>query len=257
MSVAEQDPNHTAPGAPSVTMLAERRTDGALLRRVASGDRDAFGALYDGLAPAVHGVALRVVREPALAEEVTQDVFLTVWQKAPSYDPALGSARTWVLTLAHRRAVDVVRREQSLRDRSARSATLEHQHPFDQVAEEVLSRAATRSAGDQVGRALGSLTPLQRKTIALAYFEGLTYSQVAERLGIPLSTAKTRIRDGLRRMARELTAPVGTATSSRTRVGRNTEPGRHVTTGLGVCGCRDGLSPCRPRPPGGACPART
>lgn len=220
MSVAEQDHEHlphiaaapTAPVGQSVpSLVGPRRTDGVLLKRVAAGDRDAFGALYDSLAPAVHGTATRVVRSPALADEVTQEVFLAVWQQAPSFDPALGTARTWVLTLAHRRAVDAVRREQSQRDRNTRSAASSHQHPFDQVAEEVLARAATESASKQVGRALGSLTPLQRKTIALAYYEGLTYSEVAERLAIPLSTAKTRIRDGLRRMASELGAPVRTA----------------------------------------------
>jgi RNA polymerase sigma-70 factor, ECF subfamily len=208
MSAAEQDQVHMPPRAAPGAALPPRRTEGVLLKRVAAGDRDAFGALYDSLAPAVHGVACRVVREPALAEEVTQDVFLTVWQKAPTFDPAQGSARTWVLTLAHRRAVDIVRREQSLRDRAARSAALGIGQPFDQVAEEVLDRAAARSAGEQVGRALGSLTPLQRRTITLAYFEGLTYPQVAEQLSIPLSTAKTRIRDGLRRMALELSTPL-------------------------------------------------
>ena len=211
MSVAERDQEQLPSPAAEVTMLAPRRTEGVLLRRVASGDRDAFGALYDSLAPAVHGVAVRVVRNPALAEEVTQDVFLAVWQQAASFDASLGSARTWVLTLAHRRAVDVVRREQSQRDRNDRSAALGQQHPFDQVVDEVMARAATHSASEQVTRALASLTPLQRKTIALAYYEGLTYSQVAERLAIPLSTAKTRIRDGLRRMAVELAVPVGTA----------------------------------------------
>jgi RNA polymerase sigma-70 factor (ECF subfamily) len=215
MSVAERDPEQSSPVppvvSPRVAAVAPRRTEGALLRRVATGDRDAFGALYDSLAPAVHGLAVRIVRSPALAEEVTQDVFLAVWQQAPSFDPSLGAARTWVLTLAHRRAVDAVRREQSQRDRNARSASLGYQHPFDQVAEEVLARAATASASEQVGRALGSLTPLQRKTIALAYYEGLTYPQVAARLAIPLSTAKTRIRDGLRRWAVELAGPLRTA----------------------------------------------
>ncbi|CAA9389680.1 MAG: RNA polymerase sigma-70 factor [uncultured Nocardioidaceae bacterium] len=218
MSVAEQDREHlthvaaapTAPVGQSVPSLTgPRRTDRVLLERVALGDRDAFGALYESLAPAVHGIATRVVRSPALAEEVTQEVFLAVWQQAPTFDASLGTARTWILTLAHRRAVDAVRREQSQRDRTTRSAALGHQHPFDQVAEEVLARAATESASEMVSKALMTLTPLQRKTIALAFYEGLTYPQVAERLAIPLSTAKTRIRDGLRRMAVELGGPAG------------------------------------------------
>ncbi len=192
-------------------MSGAEQDQGALVERVAAGDRDAFAELYDLLAPAVHGVALRVLRDPSLAEEVTQDVFLTVWQKASFFDPSRGSARTWVLTFTHRRAVDVVRREQSLRDRTARSAALGSRHAFDEVADEVLARADLESAGEKVGRALESLTPLQRRTITLAYFEGHTYAQVAEQLSIPLSTAKTRIRDGLRRMARELGEPVSAA----------------------------------------------
>lgn len=211
MSVAEQGQEQLAQPATPVDMLTPRRTDGALLKRVAVGDRDAFGVLYDSLAPAVHGLACRVVRDPSLAEEVTQDVFLMVWQQSPGFDPGRGSARTWVLTLAHRRAVDVVRREQSLRDRTARAGTLEREHPFDEVADAVLTRASSRSASEQVSRAMVALTPLQRKTIALAYFEGLTYPQVAERLAIPLSTAKSRIRDGLRRMAVTLGTPVTAA----------------------------------------------
>lgn len=213
MSAVKQDQEQLTTQLSSTDMLAPRRTEGVLLKRVATGDKDAFGALYDCLASAVHGVALRVVRDPSLAEEVTQDVFLTVWQKAPSFDPSMGTARTWVLTLTHRRAVDVVRREQSLRDRTARAGAMQVEHPFDQVADEVLTRASTQAASEQVVRAMGSLTPLQRRTIALAYFEGLTYPQVADRLAIPLSTAKTRIRDGLRRMAVTLATPVPMSTA--------------------------------------------
>ncbi len=222
MTVIEWDHAQRGPSTaaesptPGVTELPATGTSptesGAeLIQQVALGDREAFAAAYDLFAPAVHGVALRVLRDPSLAEEVTQDVFLTVWQKAASFDPSRGSVRTWALTFTHRRAVDVVRREQSLRDRTARSAALGSRHVFDEVADEVLERDATESAGRQVDLALASLTPLQRRTITMAYFDGLTYAQVAEQLSIPLSTAKTRIRDGLRRMARELGEPVSAA----------------------------------------------
>ena len=207
MTVVEQDRAHPMAATPRVAPLPSRDAEVDLLEKVGIGDRDAFAALYDRLGPAVHGVALRVLRDPSLAEEVAQDVFLTVWQKAPSFAADRGSARTWVLTLAHRRAVDVVRREQSHRDRTARASTLESQHTHDVVAEEVLDRASTETAAVEVARALSALTPLQRRSIALAYYEGLTYSQVAEQLSIPLSTAKSRIRDGLRRMAKEIAAP--------------------------------------------------
>ena len=179
----------------------EPQGDNELLARIAHGDRDAFAGLYDRLAPNVYGLALRVVRSPALAEEVSQDVFLTVWLKGASFDPARGSARTWILTITHRRAVDAVRREEANRDRSARSAFLEEQSDTDVVSEAVLSRASTRQAEEQISTALGSLTALQRAAIELAYFDGLTCVQVAERLQVPVPTAKSRIRDGLRRLA--------------------------------------------------------
>jgi RNA polymerase sigma-70 factor (ECF subfamily) len=172
-----------------------------LAERVAIGDRAAFAELYDGLAPAVHGLACRVLRNPALAEEVTQDVFLTVWLKAGTFDRTRGQARTWIMTITHRRAVDAVRREQANRDRLARMATTDEQPGTDVVSERVLERASARWAQEQVSGALESLTTLQRTAVEMAYFDGLTYVQVAERLHIPLPTAKSRIRDGLRRMA--------------------------------------------------------
>lgn len=175
-----------------------------LLERIALGDRDAFEALYDNLAPSVHGLVCRVLRSPALAEEATQEVFLTVWRKAASFDRSRGGARTWILTIAHRRAVDVVRHEQSRRDWLAQAATADVQRATDVVSEQVLERASAREASDQVSFALGALTELQRTAVELAYFDGLTYVQVAERLQIPVPTAKTRIRDGLRRMATQM-----------------------------------------------------
>lgn len=160
---------------------------------VARGDQAAFATLYDATAPRVHGLVLRVLRDRAQAEEVTQEVFLQVWRTAGSFDPERGSAVSWLLTLAHRRAVDRVR---SVVAQSAREDAYESRQatpPFDataEVAEERLEAADVRDA-------LGGLSAIQREAIELAYFGGLTHREVAEQLGIPLGTAKTRIRDGL------------------------------------------------------------
>lgn len=167
----------------------------ALLERVARGDLVAFDAFYGQLSAAVYGMARRVVRDPARAEEVTQEVFLDVWRQATRFDRKRGKARTWVLTMAHRRAVDAVRSSEAGRAREQRvSATMP-----DVVAgpeEEVVSAADLQS----VHRCLESLTPLQLESIQLAYFHGYTYAQVASLLDRPLPTIKTRMRDGLIRL---------------------------------------------------------
>ncbi|HET7327183.1 MAG TPA: ECF RNA polymerase sigma factor SigK [Nocardioidaceae bacterium] len=165
-----------------------------LLARVARGDEEAFGQLYDALAPAVFGLARRVVRDPARAEEIAQEVFLSVWQKATRFDPARGSASTWVLTLTHRRAVDVVRSSEAATRREERVSTQET--PYDEVAE----TATTRMEGQQVRRCMGTLTDLQREAVTLAYYGGYTYPEVASLLEANLSTIKTRMRDGLIRL---------------------------------------------------------
>ena len=175
-----------------------------LLLATARGDEDALGRLYDALAPAVYGLARRVVRDPARAEEIAQDVCVSVWRFASRFDPHRGSARTWVMTLTHRRAVDVVRSEEAARSRETRAAV--HETPFDSVYE----RAATRIEGDQVRRCLGTLTDLQREAVALAYYGGYTYPEVSSLLRVNLSTVKTRMRDGLIRL-RDCVAAAGGA----------------------------------------------
>jgi RNA polymerase sigma-70 factor (ECF subfamily) len=167
-----------------------------LLSAAAAGDQDAFADLYDLLSPAVHGTARAVLRDPDLAAEVLQEVMLEVWRTAPRFDPDRGSARTFVLTLAHRRAVDRVRAVQAQRDRDQRAADADHHIPFDSVAEEVedtMERTRVRGC-------LGSLTDTQRDAVVLAYYGGRTYREVAEELGAALPTVKTRIRDGLIRL---------------------------------------------------------
>ena len=164
-----------------------------LLGRVAVHDSDALSTLYDLTSDLVYGVALRVIRSPEIAEEVTQEVFLQIWQQASSFDPDRGSAKAWVATLAHRRAVDAVRRSQSARDREDKVLP---DLPTDNVAD----RAIASDERSRLRAALSSLSDLQYQAIEMAYYEGLTYREVAERLDTPLGTVKSRMRDGLMRL---------------------------------------------------------
>lgn len=164
-----------------------------LLAMVAKGDTRAFSRLYDLSSDMVFGLALRIIKAPALAEEVTQEVYLQLWEKARDFDPEKGKAKTWIATLAHRRAVDAVRRAQSSRDREGRA--LPELPPAD-VAESAIE-ADERS---RMRQALSVLTDLQWEAIELAYFQGLTYREVAERLNAPLGTVKSRMREGLLRL---------------------------------------------------------
>lgn len=165
-----------------------------LLAAVARGDDGAYEAVYDLTAGWVLGVARKVVRDPALAEEVMQEVLLDVWRRASRFDPARGSGVTWVMTLAHRRAVDRVRSERSHASRELRAATAVID--YDDVTEAV---EASLDA-ERVRRCLTSLTELQRECVSLAYYGGYSYRQVAELLGVPAGTVKTRMRDGLIRL---------------------------------------------------------
>nr|WP_125626129.1 sigma-70 family RNA polymerase sigma factor [Streptomyces sp. WAC 00631] len=169
---------------------------GALLGRVARGDQDAFGAVYDMVAGPVHGLVRRVLRDPAQSEEVTQEVLVEIWRGAARFRPDRGSAMAWVMTLAHRRAVDRVRSVQAGSDREHRAALLDRTPAFDEVTEQVEARLER----EQVRRCLRGLTELQRHAVTLAYYRGLTYREVAELLGAPLGTVKTRLRDGLIRL---------------------------------------------------------
>jgi RNA polymerase sigma-70 factor, ECF subfamily len=166
----------------------------ALVDRVARGDEDAFRAVYDQAAGPVLGVVRRVVRDPAQSEEVMQEVLLEVWRTATRFDPEAGSAAAWIMTLAHRRAVDRVRSEHSAAQRELRAAVASID--YDEVAEAV----ETSLDHERVRRCLGSLTDLQREAITLAYYCGYTYREVAELLGVAVGTVKTRMRDGLIRL---------------------------------------------------------
>jgi RNA polymerase sigma-70 factor (ECF subfamily) len=163
---------------------------------VAHGDQRAFEKLYGEVAPRVHGVVRRVLRDPAQSEEVTQEVFTEVWRTATRYDGTRGSVAAWVTTMAHRRAVDRVRAAQAATDRDQRVAVREQTRAYDDVAEQV----EIRLEQEQVRRAMSNLTDLQREAVTLAYYRGYTYREVAELLDVPLGTIKTRLRDGLIRL---------------------------------------------------------
>lgn len=174
----------------------EPPSDDDLLLRAAKGDQEAFAALYDRLAPSVVGVVRGVVRDPAQSEEVAQEVLVEVWRTAARFDPDRGSAKTWILTIAHRRAIDRVRSEQAHRDRDERIGHRDRVRAFDEVAEAVEVRLEHKA----VREALDALTDLQREAVELAYYRGLTYREVAELLDTPLGTIKTRMRDGMIRL---------------------------------------------------------
>ncbi|WP_435851062.1 ECF RNA polymerase sigma factor SigK [Streptomyces roseolus] len=168
----------------------------AVMEQVARGDKDAFSVLYDALAPMVFGIVLRVVRDPAQSEEVTQEVMIDLWRQAARYRSGAGSVSAWAATIAHRRAVDRVRSAQAATDREHAQAVRDHHTAYDAVAEQV----ETRLESEQVRRCLRGLTELQRRAVTLAYYQGLTYREVAETLRTPLPTIKTRMRDGLIRL---------------------------------------------------------
>ena len=177
-----------------VVRSAEGDDVSELLSRVARGDSAAFAGLYDALGGSVYGLARRVVRDPERAEDVAQEVFLEVWRKAPAYEPSKGTAKTWILTIAHRRAVDAVRRNETSRKYEAKTVVDDVQH--DAPGDELLEREEQA----QVRDCLKTLTELQLESVQLAYYQGYTYSEVATLLDKPLPTIKTRMRDGLIRL---------------------------------------------------------
>jgi RNA polymerase sigma-70 factor, ECF subfamily len=187
------------PRRPTAEASAAPRSDDpleGLLALVAGGDEQAFAELYGRVAPAVFGLVARVVRDPAQAEEVTQEVFVELWRTASRFDPARGTARSWVMTCAHRRAVDRVRSAERAARRDDLAGRRDQGRPYDEVVEQV----ETGLERERVRRGLAGLTDLQREAVVLAYYGGYTHRQIAELLGVPSGTVKTRLRDGLLRL---------------------------------------------------------
>ncbi|MFC0624065.1 ECF RNA polymerase sigma factor SigK [Kribbella deserti] len=170
--------------------------DAQLMARVARGDTEAYSSLFDLVSPRVFGLVRRVLRDPAQSEEVAQEVMIEVWRTAARYEAGRGSVITWVLTMAHRRAIDRVRSAQAATNRDQAVAAQSVETEFDQVTDSVINRLEA----EQVRRCLGSLTELQRESITLAYYGGHTYGEVAALLDAKLATIKARMRDGLIRL---------------------------------------------------------
>jgi RNA polymerase sigma-70 factor (ECF subfamily) len=175
-------------------------TQDELLGLVAQGDQAAFGRLYDQIAPRVLGLITRLLRDRAQSEEVTQEVFLEIWQSATRYDPKKGGASSWIMTMAHRRAVDRVRASQASRDRDTKIGIRDYNPDYDNVSETV----QVRIEHERVEKAMLRLTELQRQAVTLAYYGGYSHSEVSEMLSVPIGTVKTRLRDGMIRLRDEL-----------------------------------------------------
>jgi RNA polymerase sigma-70 factor (ECF subfamily) len=171
-----------------------------LLGRVATGDQQAFAALYDEVSPRVFGLIRRLLVDHSQSEEVTQEVFLEIWQNATRYEPTKGGALTWILTMAHRRAVDRIRASQSSRDRDVKIGIRDFVAEYDNVSETV----EITIEHERVKEAMAQLTELQRQAVTLAYYGGYSHSEVSAMLKVPLGTVKTRLRDGMIRLRDEL-----------------------------------------------------
>ncbi|QLY34355.1 sigma-70 family RNA polymerase sigma factor [Nocardia huaxiensis] len=171
-----------------------------LVQRVATGDNHAYEELYRATRGLVYSRVLTIVRDRGYAEETCHEVYLQVWRSAAGFDPQRGSALTWLTTLAHHQAVDRVRRECSAAGHEHRWGVCDYRPAADVVAEEIVRRHEVQA----VRRGLRSLTPYQRESVVLAYYGGLSYAQVAARLGIGLPAVKARIRSGLAQLKTSL-----------------------------------------------------
>jgi RNA polymerase sigma-70 factor, ECF subfamily len=182
-----------------------RQWDAAMVTRIKAGDDSALAAVYDQYSALVHGIALTLVG-PEQARDITQEVFLRIWQQPAAYDPAQGSLRTFLAVMARRRAIDELRRSGR---RAAREQRVETETPT--MVPNVEEAALAMVASDRLRAAVARLPSDQRRAIELAYFEGLTFRDVARVTGMPEGTAKSRLRLGLGRLAKELVAELSPA----------------------------------------------
>ena len=185
--------------APDVapTPMGSNTEDAALAAAVAGGDRDALETAFERYGGAVMSIAKRVLRDEGLAEDVVQDVFVSFWSAPHKFDPERGSLRTFLVTLGHRRAVDTVRSEEARTRR-------EERQPEGGAPASIDDEVWARALSDSVRSALNDLTDDEREAITLAYFGGLSYVEVAARLGAPEGTVKSRIRTGMRKLSSSL-----------------------------------------------------
>jgi RNA polymerase sigma-70 factor, ECF subfamily len=195
----DQNPRHLG-SVPDATRGSQPASGGpdlaGLLQRSARGDEAAFAELYDATSARVYGLALRVVRDPAQSQEVTQEAYLEIWRTSSRYDPARGSAISWMMTIVHRKAVDRVRSAEAASRRETAYHDTHRTIDHDATADAAESSFEAR----RVRTALAGLTAVQREALTLAYFGGYTHTEVAQLLDLPVGTAKTRIRDGLIRL---------------------------------------------------------
>jgi RNA polymerase sigma-70 factor (ECF subfamily) len=189
-------PNFESPAAVTDSPADLSQRLAGLLSRIAGGDQAAFAEFYQLTSRRVFGMARRVLIDPELSEDTTQEVFLQVWQNAAKFNPEAGSPMSWLMTISHRRAVDKVRSAQSATDREAKYGASSQDVDHDSVSAEVDSKLEAEA----VVRCLETLTDTQQESVRLAYYGGLTYREVAERLNAAVPTIKSRIRDGLIRL---------------------------------------------------------
>jgi RNA polymerase sigma-70 factor (ECF subfamily) len=183
-------------GTPSAEGASTAPDLARLLKACGRGDEAAFAQLYDAVSGRVLGLAVRVVRDPAQAEEVAQEALLEIWRTSGRFDPERGSPMAWMLTIVHRKAVDRVRAAEA----STRRDTTYHLQTQPVEHDSTAEAAHASLEARRVRSALASLTDIQREALELAYFGGYTHTEVASMLDLPVGTAKTRIRDGLIRL---------------------------------------------------------
>jgi RNA polymerase sigma-70 factor (ECF subfamily) len=184
-------------GGPSTVM-----TDEDLLAAAARGDQEAIGHLFDRHQGSMYGLALRITNDPGLAQDVVQEAMVGVWRNAPRFDGSRASARTWMLSITHHRAIDVVRRRRP----TIAMPDPDSPPPAALVLPDIWQDVVGRLDAAAVRAALDRLSAVQREALTLAYFAGCTQQEIAERTGVPLGTAKGRVRLGLLALRAELAA---------------------------------------------------